>query len=233
MINEHFFFPRWYSIFINPYFIDRYSLLRAVRKFSAQVKPEDKILDVGCGLKPYSRLFSANEYVGIDIDGGGHDNQAKKTDKYYNGRDIPYDDNIFDAIICTQVLEHTEDPNFLVKEMLRVLKPRAVIFLSVPFLGNEHEQPYDFWRFTQFGNKKLLTEAGFADIVIYPTCGFFSTFGQMFSSFIFESIKIRNSLLKLILSVFILAPIQALSIFLDIILPNKRLTLNYIITAKK
>lgn len=233
IIEDHFFRPRWYSVFINPYFIDRYTLFKAIKYFSQEIKENVKILDVGYGIKPYKNLFKTDKYFGIDIETSGHSNDAKYADKFYDGKNIPFEDNSFDVIICTQVLEHTEEPQTLIKEIYRVMKKDSVAFLTIPFVGNEHEQPYDFWRFTQFGNKKLLEEAGFKKIEIKPSCGFFETFGQMFSSFIFESMNFRNSSLKLVLSIVLLAPIQIISIVLDFIIPNNRLNLNYIITARK
>lgn len=233
LIMEHFFRPRWYSIFINPYFIDRYTLYQKIKNFSQNIGPNLKILDVGCGHKPYSHLFAKNNYIGIEIDDGNRNLTGKDPDKFYDGETIPYKDQEFDLIICTQVLEHTLHPANLIKEMYRVLRDGGQIFVTAPLISQEHEQPYDFWRFTQFAHQKLFTEANFIDIEIYPTCNFFSSLGQLTSSFIFESVRIRNTWLKLIITVFILAPIQTISLGLDKIFPNKRITLNYIVIAKK
>lgn len=232
-IKNHFFRPEWYSILVNPYFIDRYSLYKNIRNFANTVAPRTKILDVGCGDKPYKHLFAQSEYLGIEIAGGGHNDKEKKSDQYYDGKNIPFGDKIFDVVLCTQVLEHTEDPQGLTKEMYRVLKPGGRIFLTMPFIGNEHEQPYDFWRFTQFAHKKIMHEIGFTGVEIKPTCKFFSTLGQLTCSFIFESVQVRSTALKLLLSLAILAPIQTLAILLDLIFKNSRITLNYAVTAKK
>ncbi len=84
---DHLFRPRWYSIFINPYFIARYFLLKEIRNFSNQFESCNKIiLDVGCGIKPYESLFKNSKYIGIDIEGGGHKDEFKKVDKYFDGK---------------------------------------------------------------------------------------------------------------------------------------------------
>jgi SAM-dependent methyltransferase len=232
LIDDHFFRPRWYSIFINPYFIDRFTLFKAIKKFSKKIKSENYILDVGCGKKPYKKYFKTDHYFGIEIDFGGHANHAKEADAFYDGKNIPFDNESFDYILSTQVLEHVENPNYLVREMFRVLKINGEVLVTIPFVCNEHEQPFDFWRFTQFGCKKIMEEAGFKEINITPTCGIFSVVGQLFSSALFENLKI-GSFLKILLTIFIITPIQSLSLFFDFIIRNRRLTLNYIIIAKK
>jgi ubiquinone/menaquinone biosynthesis C-methylase UbiE len=63
-----------------------------------------KILDIGCGIKPYRHLFTSSSYTGIDIAGGGHEDRAKTVDAYYDGHNIPFPNQSFDTIICTQVL---------------------------------------------------------------------------------------------------------------------------------
>ena len=97
ILENNFFRPRWYSIFINPYFIDRHSLYREMKRFSALAGKDAKILDIGCGIKPYRHLFPANEYIGIDIQGGGHTDEAKTVDAFYNGLHIPFPDDSFDG----------------------------------------------------------------------------------------------------------------------------------------
>jgi len=233
MLDEHFFRPRWYSIFVNPYFTNRYSLYRAIRAFAVDTHETAKILDVGCGLKPYRSLFSSPHYTGIDIAGGGHTDDAKVVDAFYDGHIIPFEDNSFDTVICTQVLEHADDPEIVASECARVLKDGGTAFFSMPFTYPEHEIPYDFRRFTRFEHQRLFEKNGFTDITITQTTGIFGTFGQLFVIWAFETIPFRASILKGLLTLLIFAPIQIIGRVLDVITGKSGLTMDYIITLKK
>ncbi len=233
IIDDNFFRPKWYSVFINPYFINRCSLFKAIDNFAKETKADAKILDVGCGLKPYRSLFATENYTGIDIEGGGHTDDAKVVDAYFDGHNIPFPDNSFDTIICTQVLEHADSPEILVKEISRVLEDGGRAFFSMPFIYPEHETPYDFRRFTRFEHKRLLEKNGFNNIAIHQTTGFFGTFGQLFVIFIFEGMHFRAPILKALLSLVIFAPIQIVSLFLDWLGGKAGPTMDYVIIAKK
>jgi SAM-dependent methyltransferase len=232
-IEEHFFRPRWYSVFFNPYFINRRSILLAIQSFAKQTSPQANILDVGCGLKPYRQFFSTSRYTGIDIAGGGHSDAAKVVDAFYDGHHIPFPDNSFDTLICTQVLEHADDAELLVSECSRVLSPGGQAFFSMPFTYPEHETPYDFRRFTSFEHARLYKKYGFSESAITGTTGFFGTFGQLFVIWIFEGISFRAPLLKALLTALILAPLQILALALDRLCGKRGLTMDYVIIAKK
>jgi len=233
IINKNFFNPKWYSFIINPYFINRSPLYKEITKFSNKINHKENILDVGCGIKPYRNLFKNKDYVGIDIEGGGHPDSAKTIDKFYDGENIPYEDNSFGNIICTQVLEHAEKPETLIKEFSRILKKEGGIFISMPFIYPEHEIPHDFQRYTSFKHKKILEKNGFKNINIVKSTGFCGTFGQIFIIYFYERLNFKRYFYKLIISIIIVAPIQLLFIFLDFILRKSGPTMDYIITAQK
>ncbi len=70
-------------------------------------------------------------------------------------------DESYDVALCTQVLEHVPDPLAVLGELRRILKPGGTLYLSAPFFFAEHMQPYDYYRYTQFGLRWLLEQAGF------------------------------------------------------------------------
>ncbi len=233
ILEENFFRPAWYSVFLNPYFINRMSLYREMCSFASGIGDKERVLDVGCGIKPYRHLFKTREYVGIDIAGGGHADDAKHTDVFYDGKTIPFEEQQFDALICTQVLEHTEDPEALLRECARVLKPHGQIFISMPFVYPEHEKPFDFRRFTRFEHKKLFEKNNFSSIRIKQTTGFWGTFGQILVVYLFEGITFRAPILKGILSVLVFAPIQIIALALDGLFGKTGATMDYVVTAIK
>lgn len=125
------------------------------------VNQGDDWLDLGCGLKPFLECFKGASYVGLDVEISGRNSDLKEADITYDGLNIPFDRNTFDGILCTQVFEHVENVEYLLVECNRVLKSGGSLVVSVPFVYREHEQPYDFRRFTSFGILQLLEKNGF------------------------------------------------------------------------
>lgn len=115
------------------------------------------LLDVGCGEAPYRHLLApAVSYTGLDVPEAESFGMAASSDIVsFDGRTIPFGDNSFDSILCTEVLEHAEGPEKLVEEMHRVLKPGGVLFATIPFSARVHHAPYDFHRFTNWRLKTL------------------------------------------------------------------------------
>jgi ubiquinone/menaquinone biosynthesis C-methylase UbiE len=75
--------------------------------------------------------------------------------------EIPVDDARFDAIVFNQGLEHMPEPMRVLRELNRVLKPGGKMLCSAPLFYEEHETPYDFYRYTQFAYRHMLPAAGF------------------------------------------------------------------------
>lgn len=120
------------------------------------------LLDVGCGEMPFRfALDPAVRYTGIDVEQatafGMSDDDAIRT---FDGTTIPFSDNAFNAVLCTEVLEHAVDPVRLAAEMLRVLKPGGMLILTVPYSARVHHAPWDFTRFTRYGLERLLADFG-------------------------------------------------------------------------
>jgi SAM-dependent methyltransferase len=153
-INDHL-FPRLKKEF----YLHRVKLRDYVLRFSKDLPTGKKILDFGCGNKPYSRFFETQKYYGID------GSLKSKADLIGLG-DLPIKDESIDYVVSYQVLEHVPDPHKIVAEFYRVLKPNAEIVISVPFVGEYHTCPNDYWRFTHEGIMELLKN--FTDIKIVP-----------------------------------------------------------------
>lgn len=237
--------PKWFAILFNPSFIARKYLFKEVKKFSQNYGGNKKILDIGCGAKPYKDLFQKDDYLGIDIKRDAHNDSEKAVDKFYDGQNIPYNDSSFDIVISTQVFEHVEYPEKLFKEIYRVLKRGGILFLTMPFVWSEHEIPYDFRRFTRFEHKRILEQNNFKIISIKPTSGALGTCGQLISSFLTEEFsllivggckiksKLFNYLFQKIFVLLICCPIQLFFYILDLMFKKRGITLDYTITAQK
>ncbi|MDX6442776.1 MAG: hypothetical protein QOE43_2505, partial [Gaiellaceae bacterium] len=108
----------------------RTSAQYAVRKpllewLSAQDVRRLRVLDVGCGDRPYEPLFKdAAEVVGFDVPGNAHADLHGTIDA------IPVEDASFDVVLCLQVLEHVPDPAAAVRELRRAVKPGGRVLLS-------------------------------------------------------------------------------------------------------
>ena len=138
-----------------------------------------KMIDIGCGIKPYKEMLShlVTEHIGVDHEITVHD--QSNIDLFGTAYNIPTADNSFDSAICTAVLEHLEEPEQAIRECFRVLKKDGYAVYSVPFIWHLHEQPRDFFRYSKFGLKHLFEKAGFQIIDIKPLSGFAVTFIQM------------------------------------------------------
>lgn len=113
-------------------------------------KTDGKVLDVGASSDSYRDLFPNK--VSIDID------EASKPDIVADAHDIPFDDNSFETVLCTEVLEHVKDPFRVVSELHRVLKKDGTLILTTRFLFPLHETPSDHWRFTRYGLEELFKD---------------------------------------------------------------------------
>lgn len=109
-----------------------------------------KLLDIGCGQSPYRHLFVplGVKYVGIDIEEAKNFGYERADIIHFDGLTIPFESESFDTIICTEVLEHTPNPELLIAEMYRVLKKEGAAFISVPWSARTHYMPHDYHRFT-------------------------------------------------------------------------------------
>lgn len=120
------------------------------------------LLDVGAGTKPYQPLYEEvfNRCVSTDVSFSPHD--INRVSLIADAADLPFESDSFDCVICTEVLEHCPDPEEVLREFRRVLRPTGRVFLTTPFLLSLHEEPHDYYRYTPWGLRALADRAGFA-----------------------------------------------------------------------
>jgi|SRR5690606_30454854 len=229
-VEEKQFNPGITGVFINPFFIARKNLYKNIKDLGRHIS--GKTLDVGCGTKPYKACFSSTVYIGLEYD-TGIDKDKKKAEYYYSGDKFPFQDQQFDSVVTNQVLEHVFNPVEFIKEINRVLKLEGKLLLTVPFVWDEHEQPYDFGRYSSFGLIHLLEKNGFHIIEFRKSVNNIGVIFQLLNGYVYK--KIRSvKMLKQLVTVFIMAPVTLVGIFFSKILPaNNDLYLDNIVLAKK
>ncbi|MEK6577866.1 MAG: class I SAM-dependent methyltransferase, partial [Bdellovibrionota bacterium] len=96
---------------------------------------------------------------------------------------IPFPDNTFDSVICTQVLEHVVHPERAMSELNRVLRPGGVLLLTIPQASELHEEPNDFSRFTKYWIEQMAQEFGLKVELLMARGGMFSMISQFLTRY--------------------------------------------------
>lgn len=151
--------------------VGRWFVTRHVESVAASLPRGTSILDAGAGECVYKGLFSHVQYKSIDLAVGDSKWNYGNLDYVGPLDNMPIESATFDAVLCTQVLEHVEWPRECVREMCRVLKPGGRLFMTVPMSHAEHQAPHDFFRYTSFGLRSICTQAGFSEVHIEPFGG--------------------------------------------------------------
>ncbi|XMO86580.1 class I SAM-dependent methyltransferase [Algibacter sp. AS12] len=165
---------------IDSYYI-RFSIFKALKNILP--KFNGRLLDIGCGKMPYKEYIlghsEVTEYVGLDIEQALVYDIKVKPDFTWDGIKMPFKNNSFSCAFGTEVLEHCPEPEVVLKEVYRILKPGGTFFFTVPFLWNLHEVPHDEYRYTPFSLKRHLENSGFQKIEIKATGGWHASMAQM------------------------------------------------------
>jgi len=223
--------PGLVGLLINPFYHARRGLYYAIAGMAPRMC--GRVLDVGCGQKPYQWLFAITEYIGLEMD--TPDNRARKqADYFYDGKSFPFPDQRFDGIICNQVLEHVFTPDLFLAEIHRVLKPDGKLLLSVPFVWDEHEQPWDYARYSSFGLKSLLEKNGFEVSEQHKLNADVRVLFQLINAYLYKVLWTRWSFMNLLICVLMMAPFNILGALLHPLLPaNPDLYLDQLVLARK
>ncbi|MCP3964750.1 MAG: class I SAM-dependent methyltransferase [Lentisphaerae bacterium] len=217
ILEKENFSPGWLGYLVNPFFLARRELGRAVKGMSSYIK--GRILDVGCGTKPYQSFFTYDEYIGMEIDSPEAIKQGT-ADIFYDGKTFPFQEESFDSVVINQVLEHVFNPDQFLKEVHRILKVDGKALITVPFVWDEHEQPYDYARYSSFGLKSLFEKHGFKVIEQKKTLADFRIFGQLINAWFFKKINTRVRILDFILRIIFTVFFNTISYILYFVLPG-------------
>ena len=140
-----------------------------------------RVLDVGCGQKPYYPFFApyAAEYVGVDAVA----NPVAELRGHVES--LPVDDDSFDVVLCTQVLEHADDPARAVRELRRVTRSGGRVLASTHGVQVYHPSPVDYWRWTHAGLERLFeANAEWSSVDVSPASGTAACVGMVTSIYL-------------------------------------------------
>jgi SAM-dependent methyltransferase len=129
---------------------------------------EGRLLDLGAGSKPYAPLYESYfaDCTSVDVPHSPHD--TRSVDVMARADDLPFADESFDIVLCTEVLEHCPDPSAVMREVARILSNGGRAFLTTPFMVPLHEMPYDYYRYTPSALRNLADEVGLRILSIKP-----------------------------------------------------------------
>lgn len=188
-----------------------------------------KLLDIGCGQMPYRAIFlpHVKQYIGMDK--RGEDADIKKD---FLKTIIP--SKSYDTVLCTQVLEHTPEPQKLLVKIHKILTKNGILILTVPFTGYLHEVPNDYYRFTKFGLQYMLSKANFKTIYIKSEGNWISSIGQEIISYLEPTYnRFLLKYPKRLLQLFIFLLIKVFSHLPKRFTKSEYSTINYVVVAKK
>lgn len=193
------------------------------------------IIDLGCGTRPYERdiLDYADCYIGVDWNKTLHGVQADVAADL--AKPLPFQSASADSVVAFEVLEHVAEPDMMLSEANQILREGGTLMLSIPFQWWVHEAPWDYQRFTRYGLDYQLNKAGFVDIEIQPTSGFWAMWILKFNYQLARLIRGPRPLRWIIRAVLI--PFwwsgQMFAPIMDRFWPCEEETAGYFVTARK
>jgi SAM-dependent methyltransferase len=210
----------WYNWYAN-------GLLMRNVDHLARAMSGNVVIDVGCGQQPYRPyLRGFKRYIGFDsIDAP---DRGANPDVLGDALALPFASGCADGILCTEVIEHVTDPAGMLSEFARVLGPEGSVLLTSPFTWHLHDEPHDYWRFTEFGLRLLFERAGFRVMALRPTNGFAGALLQSQCYLLLQG----TGRLRFFTRPFVWL-LQTVAMMIGFLDRNRRMTSNYVVWARK
>lgn len=230
-IEDRRFNPKFSGLFTNPFYFARKGLYDNIKSIAPNIS--GKILDIGCGTKPYKNLFLYEKYDGLEID-TPKTRQMGQAEYFYMGDIFPFEDGVYDGMLCNQVLEHIFEPDIFLQEIHRALKKDGLLLLTVPFVWDEHDQPYDCARYSSFGISHILKKNNFKILEHRKSVNNIAVSFQLINGYLYKKTRSKSLYFNLIVTFFLMSPVNIVGLFLSCVLPiNNDLYLDNVILAQK
>jgi SAM-dependent methyltransferase len=153
-----------------------YRVMEQALGYAAGRYARGRMLDIGCGSKPWARLFAPHVDEHLGIDHVESVREGANVDIIASAYEVPLEDGTADTVLLSAVLEHLERPDAALAECRRLLKQGGHLVVTAPFIWHLHEQPRDFFRFSPYGLRYLIESAGLEVVELVPLAGAWTTF---------------------------------------------------------
>jgi SAM-dependent methyltransferase len=131
-----------------------------------------RLLDLGCGTVPLYEAYRDLVSSVTCVDWNGAGDRRRHVDVEHDlSRPLPFERATYDTVVLSDVLEHVPRPEALLAEVSRILSDGGKLLLNVPFLYWLHEQPHDYYRYTEHALKFLIRAAGLELVLLEPVGG--------------------------------------------------------------
>lgn len=198
-----------------------------------------RLVDLGCGAKPYAEIFAPHvaSHFGVDFKGTAdlHYGAETKADLFVDGAETNLPAGSFDTLLCTQVLEHIFETDAFIGECHRLLAKGGIGIFTIPFLWQCHAEPNDFYRFTRHGLEKLFVRRGFRIVELRPIGGAYAALIQtrIVSLHCREIKSLPYRIVRKMWNFLLLPVLNWKALHLDRVFWNEKLCLNYLLVVAK
>lgn len=197
------------------------------------------LLDVGCGIKPYEKLYSpyVEQYIGLEYSPeSGY--RGNKADFCADAAELPLADESVDTILCTEVMEHVPNPEKTIAEFARVLRRGGTIIVTAPFVYPIHDK-YDFFRYSPDGIATIMKRHHLTVEEVKPLSGTATTLAAMINFYWYEAGFLWTKWLYPIGLLFrpvlllVCCVINIVGGLAEVIVPSKAMSFNHLTIAGK
>lgn len=200
----------------------------SVRAFASSLAANARVLDAGAGESRHRSAFAGRWYVALDLAVGDVAWNYSGLDVLGDLTRLPFADGVFDGALNVVTLEHVQEPQAVVKELARVVRPGALLLFVVPHEWEVHQSPHDYFRYTRHGLQLLLERAGLRVESLEPVGGYF----RLMSRRLLNGLQFFPGPLFFVAAL-ILVPLALLAPIFEGLDRRKDFTLGYVARAVK